>query len=120
MSEITKGKWFLSSYQTKARNHTKIEVIASVSISEGVIKRIATISGTNAEAKANARLIASAPELYDTVYTLLDYAYEALHLAGGENEIRGNAPRILRDIQDCQKLLARIEGKEKSHDEEGH
>ncbi len=116
MPDFTKGKWFLSSYQTKARSHKKIDVVAEVSVSEGVIKRIATISGTNAEAKANAELIASAPELYDTVYTLLDYAYEALHLAGGENEIRGNAPRILRDIQDCQKLLARINAKENGHD----
>ena len=116
MSGITKGKWFLSSYQTKVGKRKKIEVVASVSISEGVIKRIATISGTNAEAKANAQLIASAPELYDAVYVLLDYAYEALHWAGGETETRGNAPRILRDIQDCQKLLARINGKEDGHD----
>ena len=43
---------------------------------------------------------------------LLDYAYEALHLAGGGNEIRGKAPRILRDIQEYQELLARIAGKE--------
>lgn len=120
MSDFTKGKWFLGSYQTKARNHKKIEVIASVSISEGVIKRIATISGTNPEAIANARLIASAPELYDAVYVLLDYAYEALHWAGVETETRGNAPRILRDIQDCQKLLARINKKEGSHYEKGH
>ena len=58
--------------------------------------------------EANARLIAAVPELYEAVCDLLDYAYEALHYAGGENETRGKAPGILRDIQEYQELLARI------------
>ena len=60
--------------------------------------------------KANARLMAAAPELYEAVCDLLDYAYEALHWAGGENETRGKAPMILRDIQECQKLIDRVKG----------
>lgn len=56
----------------------------------------------------NARLIAAAPELYDAVCDLLDYAYEALHWAGGENETRGKAPMILREIQEYQRLIERI------------
>ena len=67
---------------------------------------------TDEEVRANARLIAAAPELYEAVCDLLDYAYEALHWAGGENEIRGKAPRILRDIQEYQELLAHIAGKD--------
>lgn len=59
----------------------------------------------------NARLITAAPELYEAVCDLLDYAYEALHLAGGENETRGKAPRILREIQEYQQLIDRINGK---------
>ncbi len=57
---------------------------------------------------ADAQLIANAPELYNTVYALLDYAYEALKRAGGKNETRGKAPRILRDIRESEELLARI------------
>ena len=60
--------------------------------------------------KANARLMASAPELYEAVCDLLDYAYEALHWAGGENEIRGKAPRILREIREYQSLIDRVKG----------
>lgn len=107
---FTKGKWFLGSYETKAGKHRKIEVVAGVKVSEGAIKRIACISGTDAESRANAWLIASAPELYEAVCDLLDYAYEALHRAGGENEIRGKAPRILREICEYQSLIDRVKG----------
>lgn len=60
--------------------------------------------------KANARLIACAPELYEAVCELLDYAYEALRWAGGEKETRGKAPGIWREIQECLKLLDRVKG----------
>ncbi len=62
--------------------------------------------------KGDAMLVANAPELYEAVCELLDYAYEALELAGGENEIRGKAPRILREIREYQQLIDRINGKE--------
>ena len=58
----------------------------------------------------NAKLIAAAPELYDAVCDLLDYAYEALHWAGGENETRGKAPSIQREIQEYQRLIDRVKG----------
>lgn len=64
------------------------------------------------ENESKARLIAAAPELYEAVCDLLDYAYEALHWAGGETETRGKAPGIWREIQDCQKLIDRVNGKE--------
>ena len=118
MPEFTKGKWFHSWYNTKVGKRKRIEIVAGVKVSDGAIKSIANVSGADTEAQANARLIAAAPELYEAVYDLLDYAYEALHLAGGENEIRGKAPRILRDIQEYQELLARIAGKSTDHDEQ--
>lgn len=62
----------------------------------------------------NARLIAAAPELYEAVCGLLDYAYEALRWADGESETRGKAPMILREIQECQRLIERINRKVKS------
>lgn len=58
----------------------------------------------------NAMLIAAAPELYEAVCGLLDYAYEALHWAGGENETRGKAPSIQREIQEYQRLIDRVKG----------
>lgn len=108
MTEFAKGKWSYSTY-LKRGCFTLIRL-------EAEDKKLGILSGLQEENEANARLIVAAPELYDAVYDLLDYAYEALHWAGGENEIRGNAPKILRDIQDCQKLLARIDAKENGHD----
>lgn len=112
MSEFTKGKWLIQWVATKVGKQKHIEIDASVSVNDGVFKSIAKVSRTDPEAQANARLIVAAPELYDAVCDLLDYAYEALHWAGGEAEIRGKAPKILRDIQQYQQLLNRIDGKE--------
>lgn len=61
---------------------------------------------------ANARLVAAAPELYEAVFGLFNYAYEVLHYAGGEEETRGRAPRILKEIREYEALLRRIEGEE--------
>lgn len=35
---------------------------------------------------------------------------EALHRAGGENETRGKAPSIQREIQEYQRLIDRVKG----------
>lgn len=61
------------------------------------------------------RMKEAALDLYDAVCGLLDYAHEALYWAGGEKEIRGKAPRILREIQECQQLLDRIDGKQNNN-----
>ena len=113
MPGFTKGKWIYDEPFGVIVSDETCAVIASV---QG--------AGTGScfcltqEGQANARLIAAAPELYEAVYDLLDYAYEALHLAGGENEIRGKAPRILRDIQEYQELLARINGTGTGHEQQ--
>ena len=70
----------------------------------------------NPERNRMERMKEAAPDLYDAVCGLLDYAHEALYWAGGEKEIRGKAPRILREIQECQQLLDRIDGKENNND----
>lgn len=123
MSNFTKGKWFLGSYETKAGKHRKIEVVAGVKVSEGAIKRIACISGTDAESRANARLIASAPELYEAVCDLLDYAYDIIiidslsHAWNGQGGLldlqsklidtkyRGNSYNAWKDITPLQNQL---------------
>lgn len=101
-ADFTQGKWKVNAHAPKGFTHADIDNIISA---DGIY--IASV-----QKEADARLIAAAPELYEAVCDLLDYAYEALHLAGGENEIRGKAPRILRDIQEYQELLARIDGME--------
>lgn len=105
--QITKGKWvklFGSEVWAQLNTAEKATIPNVVQVAE--------VFGTNyKELDANVRLIAAAPELYEAVCNLLDYAYEALHLAGGENETRGKAPRILREIQEYQQLIDRVNGK---------
>ncbi len=55
------------------------------------------------------RLVAAAPELMEAVYELLCYAREVCDNAGGPEETRGRAPRILAEIQEYEALLRRIE-----------
>ena len=105
---MTEGKWSYSMY-LKRGDFTLIRLEA-----EG--KKLGILYGLKEENEANARLIASAPELYEAVCDLLDYAYEALYWAGGKDEIRGKAPRIWRDIQEYQELLGRVNGKENGNE----
>ena len=114
MPEFTEGKWrYLECSReifapaTTADNNPFGFAIADISFDHDIPEK---------EKHANGRLIAAAPELYDTVCNLLDYAYEALRWAGGENETRGNAPNILRDIQEAQQLIDRINGKEANYE----
>ncbi len=103
MPAFTKGKWSYADVSTPYEQHFII----------GTVDKTGTFyAHASTKTEADARLFAAAPELYEAVCDLLDYAYEALHWAGEENEIHGKAPRILRDIQEYQELLVRIDGKE--------
>ena len=106
MPDFSQGKW---KYVESSR-----EIFAAQSEDALFGLAIAEISFDNdvseKEKHANGRLIAAAPELYDAVCGLLDYAYEALHWAGGENETRGKAPSIQREIQEYQRLIDRVKG----------
>lgn len=108
MPYFSQGKW---KYAESSR-----EIFAAQSEDAPFVLAIAEISFDNdvseKEKHANGRLIAAAPELYEAVCELLDYAYEALHWAGGETEMRRKAPGIWQEIQDCQKLIDRVNGKE--------
>ncbi len=64
MSKFTKGKWFHCWQNMKVGKRKRIEIVAGVKVSEGAIKSIANISGSDTEAQANARLIAAAPDMY--------------------------------------------------------
>ena len=64
MSKFTRGKWFHCWQNMKVGKRKRIEIVASVKVSEGAIKSIANISGSDTEAQANARLIAAAPDMY--------------------------------------------------------
>ena len=99
MTEYTDGKWSYAICMERG-NLSLIRLEA-----EG--KKLGMLWGEKEENEANARLIAAAPEMYDAVCGLLDYAYEALHWAGGKDEIRGHAPRIWRE---CQEILDRVKG----------
>ncbi len=118
MPAFTKGKWEITGEKKRHLGYITCNISSWVYDDESASQiEIATVDGTNnAETRANARLIAAAPELYEAVCDLLDYAYEALHWAGEENEICGKAPRILRDIQEYQELLVRIDGTEDTDD----
>lgn len=61
---------------------------------------------------ANARLIAAAPELYEELREILDYAREVYAQFGGDDEKRGRAPRIREDIVRVEALLKRLDGED--------
>ena len=104
MSEFTGGKW-------KVIRCAGINELDVISEEKRIICCLFGYSVSRwGEHEANARLIACAPELYEAVCDLLDYAYEALHWAGGENETRGKAPRILSEIREYQSLIDRVKG----------
>ena len=64
MPDFTKGKWFHCWQNMKVGKRKRIEIVAGVKVSDGAIKSIANVSGTDTEAQANARLIAKAPIMY--------------------------------------------------------
>ena len=87
MSTFTKGNWYnngQSNFVFSAQGKT----IAHVSL----------LSFPKEEYRANARLIASAPEMYELLLRYVDLLYE-----------RGTEPEIYAETLD---LLARIDGEE--------
>ena len=99
MSDFTKGKWYYSTHETKSSKHKRIKISSGVSYSDGVIKQIATLTGTNTESYANARLIAAAPEMYSELILAM------ASLRDGDICAQRLADRI-------EELLDRIDGKE--------
>ncbi len=96
MPEFTQGKWFHCWQNMKVGKRKRIEIVAGVKVSDGAIKSIANVSGTDTEAQANARLIAEAPVMYD----LLNKAFHIL----GKNTAND---AICREIDEC---LSRVDG----------
>ena len=107
MLQFTKGKWFFYWYHTKAEKHKRIKVAAGVKVSEGAIKTIATVSGTDAESRANARLIANAPEMYRLMKSVVDFDHTAFKF-----DTDGNLVFTREKYDEFRDLLARIDGKE--------
>ena len=97
MSEFTRGSWFSVRTETKAGKHRRTRIYCGVRREDGTLKTIATLSGTAAETKADARLITAAPEMYDLLKTCADQFNHIGFSPMGEM---------------CEELLARIDGKE--------
>ena len=102
MSEFTRGSWFSVRTETKAGKHRRTRIYCGVRREDGTLKTIATLSGTAAETKADARLITAAPEMYDLLY-------EALQELKGYDPIGNGVSTVYPEIEE---LLARIDGKE--------
>ena len=57
-------------------------------------------------------LLEAAPELYEELREILDYAREVYAQFGGDDEKRGRAPRIREDIVRVEALLKRLDGED--------
>ena len=73
------------------------------------------LSKRNVELVANARLIAAAPELYEELHEMLYYARCVYEQHGGDDEQRGLAPKIKKDIDRVEALLRRVDPEEDEH-----
>lgn len=69
----------------------------------------------NEELYANARLIAAAPEMYEELREMLYYARCVYEQHGGDDEQRGLAPKIKKDIDRVEALLRRVDPEEDEH-----
>ncbi len=110
MSEFTKGSWFSAQSEIKAGKHRRTKIYCVVSREDGTLKTIATLSGTTAEAKANARLIAAAPEMYEAI-TECANTLEAIRLRDDCNEA-ADLYEVEELIHSLWDLLASIDGEE--------
>ena len=86
MSKFTKGPWKVDSHFDVMKGHN---YIAPISI---VTKKYMTV---NEETRANARLIAAAPEMYQHLRLILNGEFSS---------------------DDVEQLLARIDGEEEKHE----
>ena len=101
MSRFTQGKWELYPHVVRA----SFRVLATIRQADSDIANIAYIPVIHGfpeqEGQANARLIAVAPEMY----VLLRKCAEDLEFVG-----------LLSLSNECSNLLARIDGKDASHE----
>lgn len=65
--------------------------------------------------EANARLIAAAPEMYEELREMLYYARCVYEQHGGDDEQRGLAPKVKKDIDRVEALLRRVDPEEDEH-----
>ena len=90
MSEYTKGPW---TYQVDGRNATgRVETLGGLVVGS-------TVGFTVEEAKANARLIAAAPELLEALQTLVDdciHASVSMDYNYGEFDLKAAEAAILK------------------------
>ena len=99
LGKFTLGVWKLSDLTTDILAGKELETICEMN---PYIKDL----------EANARLIAAAPELYHMVAHLLDYVREWKAVSSGTVY----KATVGRDISKAEELLARIDGKEDSHE----
>ena len=100
MSKFTKGPWKVTPHLDVMKGHN---YIAPISI---MTKKYMTV---NEETRANARLIAAAPEMYE----LLDYIASYLTALSKLIPLSGLLINYLSMIND---LVARIDGEEERHE----
>lgn len=74
MPDFTKGEWEITGEKKKSLHYIVCNISSWVYDDEGGSQiEIATVDGTNnAETRANARLIAAAPDMYRTLVKILD------------------------------------------------
>lgn len=115
----TPGPWETREIAGNGANiPARMEIVAPEG--EGAKKLIANIYGFSLPTgRANARLIAAAPELYEALreildYVRLDYVREVYAQFGGDDEKRGRVPRIKEDIVRVEALLKRLDGEDEN------
>ena len=112
MSEFTRGTWFSVKSEMKAGKHRRTKIYCGVSREDGTLKTIATLSGTAAEAKANARLITAAPEMYRLLNAMCEIEDQKAYASGKKNDPAFMMALAAQEdaVKTAKDLLARING----------